>query len=420
MEVETPVYTVRAHGLDTLETLPVPKGCIFITLALCGLPEKIVSDVSTKLSQDFSMNIPYLRDPLLNIKWLKARYGDVHIHCNQPGYDNTYTNIHYGYPFGFCKGTICNQEYVQRVNEGEDLIPGTPDCTCYSFLTGVYRLGDIAHNPPVDFLITPHTVTEDIYPIFNGAFIPDRTRISQAINYYQLRPDELEPETSMNPASILYNNLTTITNFAMIGCHTQRECFELYPGIYYHFTCRSSYVGMEPTTIGLRRDHSHLQNKQTNLTNNVITPDIINELIQQDHSYQTVLNIVNENRLTDEQKTYVMDAVRADGAPIPPQLTQKLTLANITPDKINTLIQEDHSYQSVLDLLRLNGLTYKQKEYIANAVIADMNGSTMENEITIELSNLLMGGKKRSKRKRSKRKSTRTRVNSFVRKRRFV
>jgi len=327
------VYTVMAHACDTGEVLPVPEGCTFITLATCGNMTNTADIAIIKFRRDFSANEPRLRDPIRNITWLKEQYGSgVNIHCNHRGFDNTYSNIEYEYPFGTCVGIACDPSYVQEHNRRD--IEG---CICKSTSTGLYALGT---NISTDFVDI--STLQDLKEIFRNAVIPTNDSIDSSIRVI-LGTNELQP-----------TDYTTMKEISMSSMEFNRQSqfFMRHPGIYYHITCRSSCDGT-PTSLSLRRHHS-------NMRNYLLTPDIVTEVMKMDPSYKTLLYMVKRAKLNEKDKTNIADMVMTD--------------------------------------------------------IEAHNGE--ETPTITELGNLLSlsGGKTKKKRK----KSTRTRVNSFVRKRRFV
>ena len=344
------VYTVMAHGCDTGTVMQVPQGCIFVTLATCGNITITNDSASTNFKNDFSANEPRLRDPIGNIRWLKDRYGSgVNVHCNQEGFDNTYSSIEYEYPFGWCIGTECDPDYVQSIHKDVEMpMDGKLECVCGSMPTGLYKLG-----ATISRGFTVIKTIQNIKEIFNGAILP--TKIDSSIKAV-LGTNALQPTD--------YDTLKEISMSAMNSTYIQSQFFIEYPGIYYHITCRSACGN--PASLTLRRQHSQIQNEKSNSTLGILTPSKVANAIKMDPTYETLLTMVRNANLSERDKSYIQSF--------------------LISDLVDRHIEED------------------TPTIIA---LADL---------------LITGGKSKSKSKSIKRKtkkSTRTRINSFVRKRRF-
>ena len=217
-------YVSLAHGQEIIsdEPIPIPKGCVYVTFAMCG-------EISThsykimKAFDDISMR-DMLRDPVKYLEELTDYFGEsLHVHYPEAEDETsrTYYDIKYRPFFG-------------------NKVKG--HATCFTKKSGLYRLGDIAtFKAPVS--MQSLEVHKDARP-YTAAY-PCESIPQNVVKYLykgSLHPtlEEAMSGTAMSAAAM---SATAISFQAMK--HSMKEytylqswAFEKWPGVHYNFACR--------------------------------------------------------------------------------------------------------------------------------------------------------------------------------------
>lgn len=232
-------YVSLAHGQEIIsdEAIPVPKGCVYVTFAMCG-------EISThsykimKAFEDTSMRV-MLRDPVKYLEELTDYFGEsLHVHYPEAEDETsrTYYDIKYRPFFG-------------------NKVKGHP--RCFTKKSGLYRLGDIAtYKAPGS--MQSLEVHKDARP-YTAAYPCDS--IPQNVVKYlykgSLHPtlEEAISATATSVTAISATATSAITFQAMK--HSMKEytylqswAFEKWPGVHYNFACR---VPTEPKNSPVAR-----------------------------------------------------------------------------------------------------------------------------------------------------------------------
>ena len=222
-------YSMQGHGCDLGETLIVPKGCVYVTLAVCGYSIDPITRNRISFIELFNKHHPYhylLKDPVRHEKDIRDLGIFIHVHYDGHGCDPTYTDVIYNSFVGY--------------DTNETLPPGK-----YVQPSGLHELGaDLSSSdcpfptvtiPPVKF-IKCDTLTEDILAyVYKDSIFPTAEKVKMYIA----------------------DKTPTFELFQSIGMIKQSQLFELYPGIHYNMSCRSACEETIPSTLALRRRHSY-------------------------------------------------------------------------------------------------------------------------------------------------------------------
>jgi hypothetical protein len=231
------VYSVFGHGCDTVEEKEMPENCILITLAYCGMSTKIFSLDETKKSifqvftEDFSKGEHFLKDPIQYQDILREKYGPIHIHYRKEGYNTTYTDIEYTFPLGFCVGLPCKPKLVQNHTQKYDYKKnGESVCECLTYQSGLRKIGK-----PVKLLTMTSDIMTETY----------KDAVDPSLKFIDVSPIEGDIQT-------IYETLGKRSDSVSLSSY-----LDIYPGIYYHFTCRNGCNNdILPSAIELRREKS--------------------------------------------------------------------------------------------------------------------------------------------------------------------
>jgi len=215
---EPGVYTFGGHGCDTGIELPVPKGCLYVTLAVCGDNIKMKYGFQERMLKCGAR----LYNPKQYQKEIEAILGrGIYIHDE----DTTYTDMQYKVP----------SLHDAKQN---NYISGT---------SGLCRVNEI--DPTVVNIHTGDTYKYDSYKIIiNSRGDPANPDVFNKIYSNSLLPS----------IPIEYRGATaedTYTNFPT-GRINQSSLFKIYPGIYYNLLCRSPCRNNVPPLPQLQRTRS--------------------------------------------------------------------------------------------------------------------------------------------------------------------
>ena len=197
------VYTMRAHSCDTTKHYIVPKGCVYITAMNSGqeLWTTDENDPTRKFLHLFSSNAEILRNPVAYESELRELFGNkLRIYyAESPNPANRkYLNCTY-------KPLLDWQFKTKYVFEK----------------SGLFQLGNVQHYYRGEIL----TIRNNNLKSKHIKFIYD--------NSIYPRLDNILVSSDI-PAVYLDFKKNILDNYEI----TQRELFQLYPGIYYNFTCR--------------------------------------------------------------------------------------------------------------------------------------------------------------------------------------
>jgi len=211
------IFYMGGHGCDTADTLPVPPGCVYVTIAECGNVSYINKNYK-KFIEMFSSNNELLKNPIKNLIELRRIFGpNLHIHYPnaENEYMQTYTNNRY-YPFLAWNKT----EHQTALNSGLYSI-GTPLKYDYRVING--------------------TITADhLTYLYKDSIYPSHSDLSDVMKLYDLSYGEFEEQI---------NDVFVID---------QSTLFKFFPGIHYNFVCRSPCDPIaSKVTHNLRRQQSN-------------------------------------------------------------------------------------------------------------------------------------------------------------------
>jgi ankyrin repeat protein len=215
---EPGVYTFGGHGCDTGIELTVPKGCLYITLAVCG------DNITMKYGfQERMLKCgAILYNPKQYQKEIEAILGcGIYIHDE----DTPYTDMQYAVP---ALHDAKQNNYI-------------------SATSGLCRVNDI--NPTVVNIHTGDTYKYDSYKItMTSRGDPANPDIFNKIYSNSLLPS-IPVEYRGATAEDTYTNFPT-------GRIQQSSLFKIYPGIYYNLVCRSPCKNNVPPLPRLQRTRS--------------------------------------------------------------------------------------------------------------------------------------------------------------------
>ena len=236
--METPVYTMQGHGCDLKRTERIPEGCMYVTMALCGLPSYHDSSYN-KMLELFSSNDPMLRDPKKNLKKIEAHIGmkiHVHFHGTNDGDLNTYQDCIYD-PFSKWH---CDKDgkHVSEQNSSELT-------HFFAYKSGLFEPGNDLIIPQQIF--NKQTIPiEQINTLWEHSLLPTTKVILEQIKD--------GPFITYDTLNLAYHRaLHTEFGFESI---TQKELFRRHPGIYYNMACRVPCYADEQPYLDLRRQNS--------------------------------------------------------------------------------------------------------------------------------------------------------------------
>lgn len=205
-------YVSLAHGQEIIsdEPIPVPKGCVYVTFAMCG-------EISThsykimKAFEDASMR-DMLRDPVKYLEELTDYFGEsLHVHYPEAEDETsrTYYDIKYRPFFG-------------------NKVKGHP--TCFTKKSGLYELGDIAtFKAPAS--MQSLEVHKDARP-YTAAY-PCDSIPKNVVKY--LYKGSLHPKLEQVPSDITFQ---AMKHSMKEYTYLQSWAFEKWPGVHYNFACR--------------------------------------------------------------------------------------------------------------------------------------------------------------------------------------
>ena len=225
---EPGVYTFGGHGCDTGRELLVPKGCLYITLAICGTNIKMKYGFQDRLLKCGAR----LYNPKQYQKEIEAFLGSgIYIHDE----DTLYNDVQYKVP---CLNDAKHNNYISgtsglcRVNEIDPTVVNihTGDTYKYeSYKVVLKSTGDPA-NPDVFNKIYSNSLLPSIPVEYRGATAED-----------------------------------TFKNFPT-GHIYQSSLFKIYPGIYYNLVCRGPCRSNDSPIPKLHRTRSIDRRNTVNVT----------------------------------------------------------------------------------------------------------------------------------------------------------
>lgn len=190
-------YLILGHGNDIckngkLEVLDVPKGCVYVTFTQCGLVNFVGSNVNKFFKQD---NIQYLKNPVKYESELKKIFGnEIHIHHSEAKNKTSRTYVNNSYTLAF--------NSIQANNK------------CLMGTSG----------------FIPLPVPKNTEFISERMDCFDRPKLDKFYKH-AIYPRMKDVESAISKRQDMYfsHYLKKIT---------QKELFEMYPGIHYNFLCR--------------------------------------------------------------------------------------------------------------------------------------------------------------------------------------
>jgi hypothetical protein len=213
------VYMHLAHAGDIMKTLPVPKGCVYVTFTLCGEISKDSYRILKAFEDPTIRNL--LKDPVKHIVRLTGYFGSS-------------LHVHYPEAEDITSRTYFNTEYKPFLGHSVKDHP-----TCFAKKSGLYRLGDLATYKVPASLISSE-VHANIRP-YTAAF--PRNDIKEPVLKYvykgSLYPTLEQILTEFDSAEKPLS-FQTMKHIAKNYTYTQEWAFEKYPGVHYNFVCRGS------------------------------------------------------------------------------------------------------------------------------------------------------------------------------------
>lgn len=214
---EPGVYSFRGHGCDTGVELTVPKGCIYVTLAICGELINVKYGFSGRLLRCGTR----LYDPKKYQKEIEAILGrGIYIHDEGTHYNDVQYKVPLSHDAGNGKYLSGTSGLCRVGHENPNLINiHTGDIYIHNSYTFNMQKGDPA-NPDVFNKIYSNSLLPSIPREFRGATPED-----------------------------------TFKNYPKGRIH-QSSLFKIYPGIYYNLVCRAPCSYNVPPLPQLHRTRS--------------------------------------------------------------------------------------------------------------------------------------------------------------------
>ena len=212
------IFYMGGHGCDTADTLPVPPGCVYVTIAECGM-QAFTDKTRKKFIEMFSSNNDLLKNPIENLIELRKIFGP-HLHIHYPEAENenmqTYTNNIYYPVLGW------DNKSHQNVLK-----------------SGLYSIGTYLKEDSYQ-KINGNITKEQLEYLYKDSIYPSHYDLSDVMKLYDLSYGEFEEQI---------NDVFVID---------QSTLFEFFPGIHYNFACRSPCdVDTPEVKHQLRRQHSN-------------------------------------------------------------------------------------------------------------------------------------------------------------------
>lgn len=238
------VYTTIGHGREYIsdEPIPVPPGCVYVTIALCGVvsTEKEINKLLDAFTDPKIRD--KLRDPVTNLKQLTTLFGEsLHVHYPEAENETSRTYFDTGY-----------YPLAGDSTSGE----------CRSVKSGLYRIGDVdSFRPPKNIIVSES----------------GKLRYLAKLDCKNIEP----PILRFLYSGALYPTIDIINRDLPIGrklsynllAHEISKCrfsqswaFSKFPGVHYNFICRSGTnitgnVPNVPTSLQNRIDKRRRNSK---------------------------------------------------------------------------------------------------------------------------------------------------------------
>jgi hypothetical protein len=211
------VYMHLGHAGDLVETLPVPKGCVYVTFTLCGEISKDSYRI-LKAFEDPAIR-DLLKDPVKHIVRLTEYFGSS-LHVHYPEAEDPTSRTYF------------NTKYKPFLSHDVKDHP-----ICFAKKSGLYRLGDLATYKVPAALISSEAHA-DIRP-YTASFPCDDLQESALKYVYKgsLYPtmEQILTEFDSAEKSLTFQKMNQIMKKYK---YTQAWAFEKYPGVHYNFVCR--------------------------------------------------------------------------------------------------------------------------------------------------------------------------------------
>ena len=226
----TPVYTFFGHSCSTGEELPVPEGCVIVTLAVCGAYAWVDGHFAQFDTLFTSPESTILLDPINNKEQIEELLNlpKNSLNINHPNAERPENRMY--------MNTLYNAELMWNHRE-------------FKFHTsGLYRYpsrikGKLNYGKRLNELTNSEfgQVLEEMYT--DEIIFPTKTSITNTFR-------ELRRKTHLSKDDVLQQ----------IGIEhqmTQKQLFEMYPGIYYLVSCRPACdndVAVKESVVKRRRN----------------------------------------------------------------------------------------------------------------------------------------------------------------------
>lgn len=260
--MQAPVFALLGHACDLtksdgqIEELPVPEGCVYVTLAKCGF----VSYELYKLMYAFSdPTIHYaLSDPVKYIKELKEYFESDTITIHHP----EATNEHLRTYVNSTNTLFYNHQSSNKVSKSGIYLLSNPFSMMKSTLGNPEFYLNVPHG---------HITKEQIYAIYEGALFPKADDIITRF---------LSREKHSESMDILSEKI------AMTYDVTQKELFRQNKGIYYNFACRPLCNGTDlmNSRVKLRRAKSGHANSNNTRNDRSKAHKLLVEWVNKQHA----------------------------------------------------------------------------------------------------------------------------------------
>jgi hypothetical protein len=242
------VYSFFGHSSTIGPRLPIPAGCMLVTLALCG--DLSYFDVGRPMNQFCAFfqelgNAHFLADPIRYRETIQKAVGGMQIGINYPGAPNERNRTYLDTQFN----SELTHVYAPGAAIPGYLNPADLQQKCHLHRSGLYQAGTINLHPE---LLNVNDLDT------NGVLL--RNTIEWMFPREVLYPARLAVQ--FLSGSLAASGINGINLIRAIGARfpiRQRDLFAMRPGIHYLVTCRIVSPAAPPHVafnVGLRRQES--------------------------------------------------------------------------------------------------------------------------------------------------------------------
>ena len=241
------VFSFFGHSSTIGPRLPIPAGCMLVTLAVCG--DLSYFDVGHPINRfcAFFQNVAnahILADPITNREIIEKGVG-MQIGINFPGAPREINRTYLDTQFN----SELTHVYAPGAAIPGDPNPADPQQKCHLHRSGLYRAGTVNLNPQ---LLNLHDLNTNAVRL--------RDNIEWMFPREVLHPNHIDVRVmSARVAAFGINGINRIRAIGTRFQIRQRDLFAIRPGIHYLVTCRIVSPAAPPHVafnVGLRRQES--------------------------------------------------------------------------------------------------------------------------------------------------------------------